>query len=359
VRSIVQQSDFSIINLEYPVTFHSKKIVKYGPAAKSNPKCLKALSDFDAVTLGTNHSADFGNKGIEDTLRYCKDEGLQTVGVGMNAIDALQPLRINIREKRISILNFAETQFNTADSLRGGANPFDIISNVKSIREEREESDFVLVMIHGGPDLCQYPSPDLVKRARFYAEEGASAIILHHSRVVSPFEVYKNVPIFYGLGNFIHFTKEPDLKEQIGLTIQLELKDSGIDFTLFPVQLDMATCKLSLITGNKKQALLSEIEDLNLRLLNLDELKVYWGNHIRQHSELRYLVLLSGIPNTVFKVFRKLNALTFLKKILLVRKNRFLPILNFLQNESHNESAKYILNEIFKKNREPSSNSSI
>lgn len=348
VRLLIQQSDFSIVNLEYPVTFHSKQIVKYGPAAKSNPKCLKALSDFMGVTLATNHSADFGNMGIEDTLRYCKNEGLHTVGVGLNAEEASQPLRIHIKDKTISILNFAETQFNAADNFRGGANPLDVIDNIKSIRSEREQSDFVLVIIHGGPDLCPYPSPDLIKKTRFYAEEGASAIFLHHSRVVSPFEVYKNVPIFYGLGNFIHFTKKPDLREQMGLTVSLVLSDEGVDFEIIPVEFDMLAGRLNILRGDRKKVLLEELEEMNMALSNLDVLKKLWGNHIRINSEVRYLVLLTGLPNYIFKIFRKLNALPLLEKILLIRKYRFLPILNIIRNESHNENVKYLLDEIFK-----------
>lgn len=351
VSDLISDADYSIVNLEYPITTYSQSIAKYGPAAKSNPRCLEVIMGFNAVTLATNHAADFGDQGIIDTLKYCEKVGLAKVGLGLDPNSAAEPLRIGLKGKKISILNFAETQFNAVSDSNGGANPLDVIDNVKAIHSEKNQSDFVIVLIHGGPDLCPYPSPDLVRKMRFYAEEGASAILLHHSRVISPFEVYKNVPIFYGLGNFIHFTKKPDIKEQIGLTVQLHLDKNKVGFSLFPVKLDMTAGKLCLLSGDEKEEITLELNKLNKILEDPDELKTFWAQHIRDNSELRYLVLISGLPNIVFKAFRKMNALPLLKKILLLRKSRFLPVLNIIRNESHNESIKYLLNETFKKDR--------
>lgn len=72
VRSVTQECDFSIVNLEAPVVFSKecKPIKKAGPNLKTNNSAIEAIkyAGFDAVTLANNHFRDYGNKGCEDTI---------------------------------------------------------------------------------------------------------------------------------------------------------------------------------------------------------------------------------------------------------------------------------------------------
>jgi len=43
----------------------------------------------------------------------------------------------------------------------------------------------------------------MVKQYRFYAENGADAIVGHHTHCIGGYEIYKDVPIIYSLGNFL------------------------------------------------------------------------------------------------------------------------------------------------------------
>src|SRR5690554_8220427 len=78
-----------------------------------------------------------------------------------------------------------------------------IIYNTNQIKEAKATHDKVIVIIHGGHEYYNLPSPRMQKQYRFYAEQGADIIISHHTHCISGKEVYKGVPIYYSLGNFL------------------------------------------------------------------------------------------------------------------------------------------------------------
>ena len=106
----------------------------------------------------------------------------------------------------IFIFNFCENEWSIAESDNPGANPMDIIDNANQIKYARELADYVIVIVHGGHEYYNLPSPRMQKQYRFYADQGADIVVGHHTHCISGNEVYKGVPIYYSLGNFI-FTK--------------------------------------------------------------------------------------------------------------------------------------------------------
>lgn len=71
-----------------------------------------------------------------------------------------------------------------------------------AIKEAREKADSVVVIMHGGHETYQLPTPQMQQTYRFFVDIGADAVVNHHQHCYSGYEVYKNKPIFYGLGNF-------------------------------------------------------------------------------------------------------------------------------------------------------------
>ena len=65
------------------------------------------------------------------------------VGVGENLKEAAKPLIIVKNNIRIGIINFCENEWSIAKHDRKGANPLDIIDNVKQIQECRKHADFI------------------------------------------------------------------------------------------------------------------------------------------------------------------------------------------------------------------------
>src|SRR5690606_35908272 len=83
VYSLFQNSDYNIVNLEAPVTESTSKILKTGPHLKSEKEStlevLKALN-INLCTLANNHVLDYDEQGVLDTINFCKENNIQTVG---------------------------------------------------------------------------------------------------------------------------------------------------------------------------------------------------------------------------------------------------------------------------------------
>ncbi len=203
--AVLRQKDLSIVNLECPLVENKAPISKTGQNLGADPVCIRALqyAGFDVAALANNHILDQGAAGIHSTLDICAQYGVQTVGVGSNITEALRPLYIERKGKRIAIINVAEHEFSIATKNRAGAAPLDAVSNYYQIMEAKSNSDIQLVIVHGGVQHYPLPTPTMVKTYRFFADLGVTAVIGHHAHCASGYECYHGVPIFYSLGNFL------------------------------------------------------------------------------------------------------------------------------------------------------------
>ena len=205
ISPMIKESDFSIVNFESPVAEgHEAPIEKLGPNLRCTEKAVEAVkwAGFDAVTLANNHIFDYGSEGVENTLRVCRAAGIGTVGAGMNLQEASQTLYTQKGEETLAVINCCENEFSIATDETAGANPLNAVRQYHAIREARQKADYVLVIVHGGHEQFQLPSPRMKETYRFFVDAGADAVVNHHQHCYSGYEVYRGKPIFYGLGNF-------------------------------------------------------------------------------------------------------------------------------------------------------------
>lgn len=80
-----------------------------------------------------------------------------------------------------------------------GANPLNPIQQYYKTKEARHNADYVLVIVHGGHEHYQLPSPRMVEIYQFFIDAGADAVVNHHQHCFSGYEVFNDRPIFYGL----------------------------------------------------------------------------------------------------------------------------------------------------------------
>lgn len=205
VPQLTQNADYSIVNFECPVVYNdASPIIKKGPNLKSSANGVEAIkyAGFNCVTLANNHFFDYGNEGVKNTLSKLNEYGIDYVGGGVNIEEASRVLYKNIGGEKIAIINCCEHEFSIATNSSGGSNPLNPINQYYVIKEAKKLSDYVLVIVHGGHELFQLPSPRMVETYRFFVDAGADAVVNHHQHCYSGYEVYNNKPIFYGLGNF-------------------------------------------------------------------------------------------------------------------------------------------------------------
>jgi len=201
----IQQSDLVIANLECPLIRTPSPIAKSGPHLDVPLECINGLklAPIHILGLANNHILDHGNLGLRTTLATCKDANIQTVGAGMDIDTAQQLIIIPVEGIRIGVLAVAEHEFSIVSKAYGGANPLDIISMMRCMRQQRSEYDFLIILLHGGNEYYPYPSPRLMETCRFLVEEGASAVICQHSHCAGCYESYRHGHIVYGQGNLL------------------------------------------------------------------------------------------------------------------------------------------------------------
>lgn len=237
IRQETDRADYSIVNLECPIADETcKPITKSGPNLKCSSKVLDAIkfAGFNGVTLANNHLNDFGEQSILMTIKSIDDKKIDRAGGGKSLIDSRLPIIKTINDKKIAILNFCESEFSIATKYTAGAAPMDLIDNQYAIAEYRGQVDYVIVIVHGGYEMHQLPSPTMQKTYRWFIDIGADVVVNHHQHCYSGYEIYKEKPIFYGLGNFCFDNKM--YRKSIwneGVMVMLRL-DEHITFDLIP-----------------------------------------------------------------------------------------------------------------------------
>ncbi|OQA87448.1 MAG: Capsule biosynthesis protein CapA [Bacteroidetes bacterium ADurb.Bin234] len=287
------------------------------------------------VTLANNHILDYGAKGLKNTIDALKSCQINYVGAGMNLKDAAAPFSIDCDGIRIAILNFTENEWSIAEENKPGANPLNIIDNLNYIKAARAVHDKVICIIHGGHEFYKY---------HFYAEQGADAIVGHHTHCIGGFEIYKNVPIIYSLGNFLFTLTSKNEEWYTGLLAELTInKENSIKFKLLPIRQRKENFEVYLLKEEKSAAVMRQIKEINKTILNRDNLQESWLNYIQKNTSqyLNTLSFTNGIGNYYVRLV--LQRLGFGKFFL--SKEYLKLILNLMRCEAHSD----IIKETIKK----------
>lgn len=284
VQEDIRNADLAIVNLEAPVATGLSPISKTGPALKMSafPLSMLRQAGFSLLTLANNHIMDFGEEGLLETLRLAEINGLQVVGAGRNIDEARRPFSTEIRGVRLAIVNIAENEFSTTKGPYAGANPMDPVSNFQDIVLAQKSHDYVVVIVHGGHEGYNLPSPRMQELYRFYIDAGADCVISHHTHCLSGYEVYKERPIFYSLGNFAFVWEDGDRSADWyrGLAVSLEFNSGGCDFSLVPVRFDHRSTEVHRMTGTESKEVMAEIEELNAVISNPNALRVNFDGYV-------------------------------------------------------------------------------
>jgi poly-gamma-glutamate synthesis protein (capsule biosynthesis protein) len=261
---VTRDNDLIITNLECPLTHAETKIDKTGPNLKANPIDVEILKygGFNLVTMANNHTYDYGEKGLIDTLKICADNGIAHVGAGMNIHEARRPFIYKKDDISIGVLSFAENEWSTTSDDRSGANPINPIDNFHDIQNLKKKVDYVIVAPHGGHEMFQLPSPRMQKLYRFYTDAGADFVVGHHTHCYSGFEKYKEGYIFYSIGNFIFDKKEYNKMWTEGFALKIRLNKNSKQYVLIPYIQNDAKVGVRLMREIEQQSFQNDVNEL-------------------------------------------------------------------------------------------------
>lgn len=343
VRETVMSADYSIVNFECTVTEGDEDaITKVGPNLKCSSKGLDALkwAGFKCVTIANNHILDYGERGLENTITACKQNRIDVVGGGRNLQEASSILYKDIQGKKIAIINCCEHEFSVATEESAGANPLNPIQQYYSIKEAKDKADFVLVIVHGGHEHFQLPSLRMQETYRFFVDAGADAVVNHHQHCYSGYEVYKNSPIFYGIGNFCFDWKPIRINKlwNYGYMVILDLNESGVNYELIPYT--QCTEEATVKRIDKKE-FVEKIQSVNKIIANSSEL----SNQLRVYYKTSNV--LNAFEPFYGSLLTKFQNRKWFPSLLSTR--QLLKLLNLISCESHRDKVIAVLQEYIKK----------
>lgn len=346
IKIYTGSADLSIVNLEAPIvnTNVAKPIVKCGPNLRCTEKAIDALkyAGFNMVTLANNHLYDFGEEGLKNTLTACKNRNLITVGAGMNLSEASKTTIQSINGKTLAIVNCCEHEFSIATESTSGCNPLNPIQQYYKIKEAHQIADYVLVIVHGGHEHYQLPSPRMKETYRFFIDAGADAVVNHHQHCYSGYEIYQGKPIFYGIGNFL-FDWEGEYNSiwNEGYMVELSFEDT-ITYKLIPYVQCADTPTVELMIGEKMRAFESQIIKLNEIIGDDEKLNATFHSIVKQKYEGQKLVF-SPYSN---RYFRAMAFRGWIPSFL--NNKKLLELINYIGCESHRDISLLLLQRLLK-----------
>jgi hypothetical protein len=227
VRALVSQADLALANFENPAptdfAYHPT-----GFTFSADPALIQGVKNagFDWVSLANNHIRNYGGQGILDTMANLDSWGISHSGAGANLDDARQASFFNVGGITVAIIGYDTIRPDfAATSTRPGTNEMSATRVKQDVAAARAAgADFVIAFPHWGIEYTAQTTARQRSLAHAAVDAGADLVIGSHPHWAGGIEVYKGVPIFYCLGDFVF---DIDAEEQTLEGILPELTFQG------------------------------------------------------------------------------------------------------------------------------------
>lgn len=202
IKPLFKSSDIVIVNFECVASNASLSPTKKKFTFRADPKWLSSLSEngITHVTLANNHSVDFGEEGIRQTVANLNHSGITPIGYYSDETSSCLPTII--KKNKSSIAIFSSCFLNQKNGFICNENATTLSERIKKFKEINP-STIVFACLHWGIEMELIPTIEQIAQAHHLINSGADVIIGHHPHVVQTIENYKGKYIFYSIGNFI------------------------------------------------------------------------------------------------------------------------------------------------------------
>lgn len=285
VCELVKNADCFVINLECALTTSDTPIKKWGPNLRANPECAKALRTLGVTDVGisNNHVYDYGHQGFVDTLHALQTAGLSYTGVGANEQAARKPHFMHVCGKTVALVAVSDREYCYALPNREGCWAFDAFETIEDIQLARKQSDFLVVMYHGGNEQSPFPSRRLRKACQAMVRAGADLVLCQHSHCIGLQESYKGKTIIYGQGNFNFLRNVEHPHWQVGLLLEVDFDDQmQPHYNYHPVKIQ--SHGIVLCHGEEKDLILQDFYERSEILLDEEAWLAQWHAYCVQEA---------------------------------------------------------------------------
>lgn len=264
--SCMRDMDIMMLNNEFPYTDRGTATEGKTFTFRADTSTVSYLSDMgvDVVSLANNHSYDFGEVGLLDSLDTLREAGMPYVGAGRNLEEASRPVYFIAGDIKIAIVSATQIERlenpDTKGATESSPGVFRCLNPQRlceMVSQAKQNSDFVVVFIHWGTENVTQPDWAQLDQAPKLAEAGADLIIGAHPHCLQGIQYYGEVPVVYSLGNFWFNSKTLDT----GI-IQADISREGIQNLRF-IPAIQSDCRTDLACDGEKERILSYLQSIS------------------------------------------------------------------------------------------------
>lgn len=206
----LQSADISVINNEFVFSDGGDRQTNKSYTFRAKTANISLLDAFgtDLANLANNHTYDFRESGLMDTIATLEDYGIATMGAGANLEEAKTIQYYVANGKKIAFVSATEIEKyarytkEATETEAGVLKTLDPTIYNKVIAEAAENSDYVIASVHWGVEGTYSHNASQYNLAKGFVNAGADAVIGGHPHRLQGVEYIDDVPVCYSLGNF-------------------------------------------------------------------------------------------------------------------------------------------------------------
>ncbi len=279
VKKKLSEADLVIGNLEEPLTDFAERTPHKDPkmviAGKdfifraTSPDSAAALKDagIDVAALANNHTMDYQEQGLLDTLEQLRASDIIPVGAGKNLAEADRVQIVELQGIRIGIVALSDVVPKNywARSKSPGIAPAKYIERVRTVvRRARPHADVLVVVFHWGKMFTPRPNRRQLVWARAAQQSGADLVLGAHPHVLQGIGCFGSAPVVYSAGNFVFPTRNKLARRSA--IFEITLSGAKVESVrVVPVLLD-SKGRPRLATGAVAESIRWEMELLSTEL---------------------------------------------------------------------------------------------
>lgn len=230
-----------------PVTHVPTKSMTFSFSVR--PEHVQSLSEYGFTHLGlsNNHAYDFGFDDFVHTQNVLSGSSLSTFGdPGELATSSVTTVRMG--STTVALIGIYAVESTP------------LLHDVVSVFKNASfTSDIQIAYVHWGEEYKLLHNSTQETLSHALVDAGADLVVGHHPHVIQDVELYKNVPIFYSLGNFI-FDQYFSDAVQNGLMLELAYEDN-MQISLYPVTSIGSRSAPRFASAFEKEEMLNELAE--------------------------------------------------------------------------------------------------
>jgi poly-gamma-glutamate capsule biosynthesis protein CapA/YwtB (metallophosphatase superfamily) len=255
----LHRADMRIVNLETSITRSDGYWTNKGIHYRMHPDnigCLTAAR-IDCCGLANNHMLDWGNDGLDETLRTLDAAHIAHPGAGRRSSEAAAPSVLDLPSNmgRVLVLALGLPTSGifpswAATASRQGVNYLNKLSLeaagqiAQDLLRITRQDDITVVSIHWGGNWGYAVPPAEIAFAHRLVEDGIDVVLGHSSHHPKAVELYRDRLILYGCGDFLNdyegISGYEEYRDDLALLYQVRVKREPrlhVEPTLVPFQL--------------------------------------------------------------------------------------------------------------------------